>query len=106
MFRWYVERLEVVPLRFDLGAELYLVAERFQHCLDLALHLRQDMQMPATEGRPGERDVDRLGLGDVRQALVLELVTLGRERGLDGAFGLVGALAEGGTFGRRQLANA
>ena len=75
-----VEGLEVVPLGLDLGAELDLVAQRLEHCLDLPLHLREHVDVATTGGRAWKRDVDRLGLGDVGQPRVLELLTLGSQR--------------------------
>src|SRR6266849_865740 len=100
-----VERLEVVPLGLDLRAELDLVAQRFEHRLDLALHLGEHVDVAATDRRAWKRDVDRLRLGDVRQSRLIELVTLGRQRSLDDALGLVGRLAESSALLRRQLAD-
>jgi len=43
MARREVEGFEVVPLGLDLGTKLDLVAEAFEHCLDLAPDLREDV---------------------------------------------------------------
>src|SRR5713101_916747 len=74
--RWDVEGLEVVPLGLDLRPELDLVAQGFEHGLDLALHLREDVDVSATQRRAWERDVDRLRFGDVGQPRVLEFDAL------------------------------
>src|SRR6266478_1028434 len=100
-----VEGFEVVPLGLDLRAELDLIAERLEDSFDLALHLREHVDVAATDRRAGKRDVDRLRLGDVGQPRLLELVTLGRQRCLDDALGLVGRLAESCALLRRQLAD-
>src|SRR6266851_4222023 len=100
-----VERLDVVPLGLDLRAELDLVAQRFEHCLDLALHLREHVDVAAADRRAWKRDVDRLRFGDLGQPRFLELVPLGRQRRLDRALGLVGRLAESSALLRRQLAD-
>ena len=52
-----VEGLEVVPLGFDLRAQLDLVAQRLEHGLDLPADLSQDMDMAALERRAGKRRV-------------------------------------------------
>src|SRR5579864_208755 len=101
-----VEGLEVVPLGLDLRPELDLVAEALQHRLDLAPHLGQDVDVAAAQRRTGERDVDGLCLGDVRQPRRLELGAACGQAGLDGPLGLVGRLAQRGSLGGLQLADA
>ena len=88
-----VEGLEVVPLGFDLRAQLDLVAERLEHGLDLPADLSQDMDVAALERRAGKGDIDRLGLGEIRQSRGLQFGSTRRQRALDGALGLVGCLA-------------
>ncbi len=90
-----VEGLEVVPLGLDLGAELDLVAEALEHGLDLAPDLGEDMNVAASERRPGKRDVDRLRLGDIGQPRTLELRAPRCERRFDGLLGLIDRLAKG-----------
>ena len=97
-----VEGFEVVPLGLDLGPELDLVAERLQHRLDLATHLREDVDVPAVERWTGERDVDGLGLGEVGQARLFELGAPSREPGLDCVLGLVGRFAQGSFPGLQK----
>src|SRR3984893_2177119 len=101
-----VERFEVVPLGLDLGAELDVVAEALEDSLDLPLHLREHVDVPASERWTGERDVDCLGLGDVREACPLELGAPRGKGDLDRAFGLVRGLTQGGSFRRSHLADA
>src|SRR5882672_1677839 len=106
MTRGDVQRLEVVPLGLDLWAELHHVTEAFEDRLDLALHLREYVDVAASEWWARERDVDRLCLGDVRQPCNFELCASGRQRRLDRALGLVGGLAQRRSLGGRHLADA
>ena len=54
------ERVEVVLDRLDLRVVVDLVAHAEEHVLDLALHLRDRVQLPERQLLARERDVDEL----------------------------------------------
>src|SRR5256885_3504518 len=56
------------------------------------------MHVAATKGRAGERDVDRLGLGEVCHACGIKLRAASGQPGLDFALGFVRGFAEGGLL--------
>src|SRR5688500_16658795 len=66
MARREVEAVEVVPRGLHLPAVDDRVSEPEEDVLELATDLRDQVEMPARERRPGHRDVDPL----LRQAAV------------------------------------
>src|SRR5438270_945785 len=63
------------------------------------------MHVAATKGRAGERDVDRLGLGEVCHACGVKLRTASGQPGLDFALGFVRGFAEGALLFRGKPAD-
>ncbi len=82
MGRRDVERLEVVPVVLDLGALGDPVAEPDEDVLELAPHLRHEVQVPEAPSVAPEREVDeRSGR---RARLTLELGPARRDELADG----------------------
>src|SRR5579864_3904756 len=106
MARRDVEGFEVVPLRLHLWALLDLVPKALQHGLDLAARLGQDVDVAPLERRARKRDVDRLRLGDVREARALELFAARCESRFDRTLGVVRGLPEGGALGGFEVGYA
>ena len=58
-----VERFEVVVVVFDLGALHHEVAHAHEDVFELALHLRDEVQVPAFGAVAAEREVEAVAIG-------------------------------------------